>query len=181
MNILGFTVTPQVLLLLALIVAAVILILLVWTTINSWKLYRLKKNLAILWNGKTGTDIESLLIQQIADLKILDQEIQELFEISNRLRELGLKSIHKFSVLRFNPFKEVGSNQSFSLALLDGKNNGMVISSLHTREGTRVYAKPIKNAEADGFPLTDEERQVIQEALNNFSLKQAKIPPKNSL
>lgn len=160
MNTLPFSLTPEIL-----VLAALIAVLFVITLLNSWKLYRLKKNLALLWGDKKGTDIEALLIQQIADLKLLDQEIQELFEISNRLRELGLKSIHKFSVLRFNPFKEVGSNQSFSLALMDGKNNGAVISSLHTREGTRVYAKPIKNGEADGFPLTDEERQVIQQAL----------------
>lgn len=144
---------------------------LILSFISLWKLRTLRKNLSALWGSKTGTDIESLLVQQVSDLKLLDNEIQELFEISNRLRELGLKSIHKFSVLRFNPFKEVGSNQSFSLALLDGKNNGAVISSLHTREGTRVYAKPIKNADADGFPLTDEERQVIQQALSPASQK----------
>jgi hypothetical protein len=171
MNISGLPVTTETL---VLVLAALTVVLFIVVIVNSWKIYRLKKNLALLWKGKTGTDIESLLVQQIADLKLLDQEIQELFEISNRLRELGLKSIHKFSVLRFNPFKEVGSNQSFSLALLDGKNNGAVISSLHTREGTRVYAKPIKNAEADGFPLTDEERQVIQEALNKFAAKKSK-------
>lgn len=171
MDFFGTTIGSNTLAFLSLASLSVLLLVLIVSLINSWKLYRLKKNLSILWKGKTGTDIESLLIQQIADLKLLDQEIQELFEISNRLRELGLKSIHKFSVLRFNPFKEVGSNQSFSLALMDGKNNGVVISSLHTREGTRVYAKPIKEAEADGFPLTDEERHVIQEALTKFAPK----------
>lgn len=149
---------------------ALFFVSLVLMVINTWKLHVLNKKLRLLWGSKTGTDIESLLVQQVTDLKLLDSEIQELFEISNRLRELGLKSIHKFSVIRFNPFKEVGSNQSFSLALMDGKNNGAVISSLHTREGTRVYAKPIKNADADGFPLTDEERQVIQQALNGTPL-----------
>lgn len=174
MNTLGFVASPEILAFIILTLVVITLVLFIFTLANSWKLYRLKKNLTLLWSGKTGTDIESLLVQQIADIKLLDQEIQELFEISNRLRELGLKSIHKFSVLRFNPFKEVGSNQSFSLALMDGKNNGAVISSLHTREGTRVYAKPIKNGEADGFPLTDEERQVIQEALNKFNPKKTK-------
>ena len=168
MNTLGNTFTSiadswGVLLFLALFVISFVVMLL-----NTWKLHVLNKKLQIFWGSKTGADIESLLVQQVTDLKLLDSEIQELFEISNRLRELGLKSIHKFGVLRFNPFKEVGSNQSFSLALLDGKNNGAVISSLHTREGTRVYAKPIKNAEADGFPLTDEEREVIQQALNGI-------------
>ncbi len=165
MNFVGLAIRPEILNIIGIGIAVLVFLLCIITAVNSWKLYQLKKGLNLLWRGKSGTDIESLLVQQIADLKLLDQEIQELFEISNRLRELGLKSIHKFSVIRFNPFKEVGSNQSFSLALLDGKNNGVVISSLHTREGTRVYAKPIKNGEANGFPLTDEERQVIQEAL----------------
>lgn len=173
MNFFGLSITPEALAVISIGVLLTLTMLLALTLLNLWKLHRLKKSLAILWQGKTGTDIESLLVQQVADLKLLDQEIQELFEISNRLRELGLKSIHKFSVLRFNPFKEVGSNQSFSLALMDGKNNGVVISSLHTREGTRVYAKPIKEAEADGFPLTDEERQVIQEALTKFTPKKS--------
>lgn len=174
MNFLGIFFSSEIISSIVLILLLLTIVLFGVTLVNSWKLYRLKKNLSLLWQGKTGTDIESLLVQQVTDLKLLDQEIQELFEISNRLRELGLKSIHKFSVLRFNPFKEVGSNQSFSLALLDGKNNGVVISSLHTREGTRVYAKPIKNADADGFPLTDEERQVIQEALSSFTPKKTK-------
>ena len=171
MDFFGITLSPELTSLGGSITIVIVVVLLLMTLMNSWKLYRLKKHLALLWGSKTGVDIESLLVQQVADLKLLDQEIQELFEISNRLRELGLKSIHKFSVLRFNPFKEVGSNQSFSLALLDGKNNGVVVSSLHTREGTRVYAKPIRNAEADGFPLTDEERQVIQEAISSVAPK----------
>lgn len=171
MNILGFTFSEETLIWAGIALLGLFLLIFVLTVVNTWRLYALKRNLRLLWGSKTGTDIEALLVQQVADLKLLDTEIQELFEISNRLRELGLRSIHKFSVLRFNPFKEVGSNQSFSLALLDGKNNGVVISSLHTREGTRVYAKPIKNGDADGFPLTDEERQVIQEALLGSSAK----------
>jgi hypothetical protein len=171
MNILTFITDPTILPWLFGALFVIVLILLTLNITALIKISRLKTNLSLLWRGKEGTDIESLLVQQVSDIKLLDQEIQELFEISNRLRELGLKSIHKFGVLRFNPFKEVGSNQSFSLALLDGKNNGAVISSLHTREGTRVYAKPIKNGEADGFPLTDEERDVIKEALGKITTK----------
>lgn len=147
------------------------LALLAWALWLSIALSRLRKDISTLFAGKKGVDLEHLLLGQIKDIKSLDQEIQELYEISNRLRELALKSIHKVSLLRFNPFKEVGGNQSFSLALLDGKNDGMVISSLHTREGTRVYAKPIASGEANGFPLTDEEKQVIKEALAKYTQK----------
>ena len=127
---------------------------------------RLKQKLHIFFSGKEGKDLEKILLEQLGETKALDQEIQELFEISNRLRDLGMKSIHKTALLRFNPFKEVGSNQSFCIALLDGKNSGAVLSSLHTREGTRVYAKPVIAGLADNFPLTEEEKATITKAIH---------------
>lgn len=127
---------------------------------------RLKQKLAVFFSGKEAKDLENILLEQLNETKALDSEIQELFEISNRLRELGAKSIHKTSVVRFNPFKEVGGNQSFSVALLDGKNSGVIISSLHTREGTRVYAKPVALGQAAGFPLTEEEKAAITQAIS---------------
>lgn len=126
---------------------------------------KMKSKMAVFFSGKEAKDLEKILLDQMNETRELDHEIQELFEISNRLRELGLKSIHKMSVLRFNPFKEVGGNQSFSVALLDGKNSGVILSSLHTREGTRVYAKPVLSGKPDGFPFTEEEKEAINHAI----------------
>ena len=128
--------------------------------------HRLSTKLKIFFAGKDGKDLEAVLTEQLSEVRELDQEIQELFEISNRLRELCLKSLHKVNIIRFNPFKEVGGNQSFSVVLLDGKNSGVVVSSLHTREGTRVYAKPVLLGDADGFPFTEEEKKVITQAIH---------------
>jgi len=125
---------------------------------------RLQKKLEIFWNGKEAKDLESVILKQKEDMAAFDKEIQELFEISNRLYKLGLQSIHKTEVLRFNPFKEVGSNQSFCVALLNGKNSGVVISSIHTREGTRVYAKPVTSGIEAGHPFTEEEKNAISTA-----------------
>lgn len=128
--------------------------------------HRLQAKLAIFFQGKDAKTLESVLYEQLKGVQELDQEIQELFEISNRLRELCLKSLHKTHVVRFNPFKEVGGNQSFSVVLLDGKNSGVVLSSLHTREGTRVYAKPVLAGTTDGFPFTEEEKSAIAQAIS---------------
>ncbi len=125
--------------------------------------HRLQAKMKIFLSGKEGKSLEKVLLDQLTETRELDQEIQELFEISNRLRELCLKSLHKVSVIRFNPFKEVGGNQSFSVVLLDGKNSGVVLSSLHTREGTRVYAKPVLAGEPNGFPFTEEEKAAINQ------------------
>lgn len=126
---------------------------------------RIKTDLSVFFTGKDAKNLENVLTDQLTEVRELDREIQELFEISNQLRELCLKSLHKTSVIRFNPFKEVGGNQSFSVVLLDGKNSGVIISSLHTREGTRVYAKPVLLGDANGFPLTEEEKQAIEQAI----------------
>ena len=124
--------------------------------------------LALFFGDKEARDLETILTEQLSEIKVLDQEIQELFEVSNRLRDLSLKTIHRVAVERFNPFKEVGSNQSFCVALLDGKNTGVVLSSLHTREGTRVYAKPVLEGQAKGFPFTEEEKQTVIKAMHSY-------------
>lgn len=147
-----------------LIVGEIILLLMIVITMIQNR--RLKKKLHVFFSGKDAKDLEKVLIDQLQETRELDQEIQQLFEISNRLRELGMKSIHKTAVTRFNPFKEVGGNQSFCVALLDGKNSGVVITSLHTREGTRVYSKPVISGLAHNFPLTEEEKTTIAQAIS---------------
>lgn len=135
------------------------------------RLRHLEHTLSVFLSGKDGQSLEDTLLTTQQSVRALDEEIQELFTISNSLHQLGVKSLHKSAVMRFNPFKEVGGNQSFAVALLNGKNTGVVFSSLHTREGTRVYAKPVKNGSADGFPFTEEEKAVIHEAILSFQEK----------
>ncbi len=135
------------------------------------KLRELERKLAIFLSGKDGKSLEKTLLETKESVRSLDEDIQELFSISNSLHQLGTRSFHKSAVMRFNPFKEVGGNQSYAVALLNGKNSGVVFSSLHTREGTRAYAKPVKNGSADGFPFTEEEKAVIHEAIHSIQEK----------
>jgi hypothetical protein len=130
-----------------------------------FKIAAIRKKSAVFFKGKDGKNLEELITKNSADIKTVDEEIQELYDISNRIHSLALKSIHKVEIIRFNPFGDIGGDQSFSVALLDGKNTGIVISSLHTKEGTRVYSKPIIKGEADKYPLTNEEKQVIKIAV----------------
>ena len=108
--------------------------------------------------------------------EILSQfkELKENFEkISKELEDLkkeGKFSIKKVGMVRFNPFSEVGGNQSFSLALLDENNDGIVITSLYTREGNRVYGKPIKGGQSE-YLLSEEEKEAIKIAKENEKRK----------
>jgi len=72
----------------------------------------------------------------------------------------------KLNLVRFNPFDDLGSDQSFILSLLDQNNSGVIITSLHHRNFTRIYAKPIKLGEGDGITLSKEEKSAILKTIN---------------
>jgi hypothetical protein len=73
----------------------------------------------------------------------------------------GLDSNLKVNITRFNPFDDVGGDQSFILTILDQTNSGAILTSLHNRDLTRIYAKSIKNGEADNNTLSKEEKLAI--------------------
>jgi len=143
----------------------IVLLLIIWIIFIQARLHKIKKLQGIFFTGKDAKNLEETILQQAHSLKTLDKDIQELYNISNQLNILASKGLHKTGLVRFNPFKDVGGNQSFSIALLNGKNNGVVISSLYTREGTRIYAKAIKAGFSEKYPLTEEEEQSIKIAL----------------
>jgi hypothetical protein len=119
-----------------------------------------------MFSGNRVKNLEELMLSNAKTMNVLDKDIQELYNISNQINSLALKGLHKFGMVRFNPFKDVGGDQSFSIALMNGKNNGITISSLFTREGTRVYSKSIVNGEPEKHPLTEEEKKAIAMAID---------------
>lgn len=141
------------------------LISLIFAILANSKFKKTRRDLEILFAGKKAQDLEHVILAQTKEISDLDKEIQELFEISNQIHTLAQKSIHKVGIIRFNPFKDIGGDQSFAIALLDGKDSGFVMSSLHTREGgTRIYTKPVIKGESEKYTLTEEEKSAIKSA-----------------
>ena len=125
----------------------------------------IQKQSRVFFAGRNGADLESTILAQMKHIKRLDAETKELYDVCEKIHALANTGLYKVGYLRFNPFKDVGGNQSFAIALLDGKNSGIVISSLFTREGTRVYAKPVITGSASAqFPFTEEEQKAITSA-----------------
>ncbi len=143
-------------------------ILTIWNIILQIKLRRERNNL--LSEDKTA-DLEKLLLSQSKNIKLLDKDIQELYNISNQINSLASRSLHRVGMVRFNPFKDIGGDQSFSLALLNGKNSGFIISSLYSREGARIYCKAIIDGKSEKHPLNEEEKKAIQIAIKQESKK----------
>ena len=90
-------------------------------------------------------------------------------EISNQVEaiEHNLTScIQKIGMVRYNAFKDVGSDLSFALALLDEKNNGVVLNGIYAREMSNIYAKPIENGKST-YVVSEEEAQAIEKAIGS--------------
>ena len=128
----------------------------------AWIIY-LEIRLGRLFRGKKATDFEGI----IADI---GQAIDELFgqteQGAARLSEIEQKlrrTLSKFHTVRFNPFKDQGGNQSFATCLMDESGEGVVVSSIYTRDKVSVYAKPLTNKQST-YELTEEERESITEA-----------------
>lgn len=88
----------------------------------------------------------------------------------DKLEKDGLLHIQKVGLLRFNPFKDTGGDQSFILALVDAKDTGVIISSLHTRTGTRWYAKHVVTGKGTEYPLSHDEEVALKNAKSSDTL-----------
>lgn len=129
------------------------LLILVWVgylTYQFWKTTGLLEKLFPSGDGGFKTTLDEVL-KQGKDLE--------------GFRKQNLKNISKVALQRYNPYDDTGGDQSFSLALLNGEGDGLVITSLHSRAGTRVFAKGVKKGFEDKVKFSREEKQVIENAL----------------
>ncbi|MFZ3099990.1 MAG: DUF4446 family protein [Minisyncoccales bacterium] len=106
----------------------------------------------------------------LAEFKKVKDKCQKLAAKVDRMEEKNRQNIGKVGIVRFNPFEGFGGNQSFSLAMLNENDCGVAITSLFSRDGNRVYAKPIKNGESQ-YALSKEEKEAIALAQNSLNLK----------
>ena len=103
---------------------------------------------------------------------MLDNHLEKVFAMSRELNDVAArttrleatqrKTFQRVGLVRYNPFEETGGNQSFALALLDAAGDGWVLSSLHARAGTRVYAKAITGGRSDAGLSAEESAAIAQ-------------------
>jgi hypothetical protein len=124
---------------------------------------RTEKRLKRFFAGKKGKDLEEnilVLEDNISKLKSAKEKIEkEIIEINKKLK----KSIRGLETIRFNPFPDQGSNQSFAVGMVNEDGDGVVLSSLYSRERMSIFAKPVKNGKSE-YELTNEEKEVLNKA-----------------
>jgi len=111
---------------------------------------------------KEFTNIEDV----VKYMESLEKKVEKLSKELAETKKEAKFALQKIGVVRFNPFNQIGGDQSFSVALLDADKNGVVITGIFSREGNNVYAKPIEKGESK-YSLTGEEREAIGKATSN--------------
>lgn len=129
------------------------------------RLLILDKRLTRLLSGRRANDFEEVIDEFVKTARRLDERTkliaQEIDNINTRLA----KALQKIYTIRFNPFRDQGGNQSFATALMDENGDGVIISSLYSRDKVNIYAKPLLEAKSE-YELTEEEKEAINKALN---------------
>ena len=138
------------------LIGIIALLGIIWVAITEKRLKR-------FFLGKKARDLEDaieILEENMEKLKYATENGEkEITEINQKLK----KSIRGLETIRFNPFPDQGSNQSFAIGMLNEEKNGVVISSLYSRERMSIFAKPIKNGKSE-YELSAEEKEALEKA-----------------
>jgi hypothetical protein len=149
--------------LLILVLAAVALSLAAVVVWLALRMARLERHYRAVTAGTEGGNLQSVLEQHVEELRQAGAQVAALQSDVQAMKLSSRDYVQHVGFLRYNPFRETGGDQSFVLALADGDGNGAVVSSLHSRDVTRIYGKPLSGW-CSPYQLTDEEQQVINRA-----------------
>lgn len=146
------------------------LVMIVWIVVLSVLFFKERKIRDRLFPSEgISADAQSELLTRFSQLTEVVAETNRRNDIlSKQIKEVakdGLHHIQKIKIRRYNPYQDTGGDQSFSVVLLSGNLDGVLITSLHSRSGTRIYAKHIRTGKSD-VELAKEEKEVLDEAMN---------------
>jgi hypothetical protein len=144
--------------------AAVVLLLLVAVLVQSARLGRAVRAYRELIRDADGGSLHDRLAGNALAIDRATQRMAEIETTQAVIESRSQRSLQHIGMVRFNPFEDTGSDQSFAIALLDDRRDGVVISSLHGRTNTRIFAKPVANG-TSAHNLSEEEAQAIRVAV----------------
>lgn len=141
-----------------------LIIIAFWLGVLTFFLIKMISHYNKLTKGLTEKSLKSVLENLMKDVNMSQKDIDSLKLYCDRINKESFFHIQKIGLLRFNPFKDTGGDQSFILSLVDGNDTGVIISALYSRSGTRWYAKKVTNGKSKEHELSEEEKKVLKEA-----------------
>lgn len=141
---------------------------LILSSISVFIFFRIYSILKMLKTSDDQRSINNVLTDLNNHLKESKTSVADLKKTVESYQRSSLKHLQKSGFVRFNPFSNSGGDQSFALSILNGHNDGFVISSLHSRDQTRTFAKPVKAGVGEKFELSKEEKLAIDAAIKSL-------------
>jgi hypothetical protein len=139
-------------------------IIILWLFVISFFLWKALSHYDKLGQGLKEKNFKTIMETLLKDVSIAKKDIDNLKLYCDKIQKDGLLHIQKIGLVRFNPFKDTGGDQSFILSLVDGNDTGVIISGLYARSGTRWYAKRIVKGKSVEHELSDEEKKALNAA-----------------
>lgn len=150
--------------LLVLFIIVIILLILYITSVINLKKLRTSYSRFMSKLGN-GNNIEELLKEYIKRVETVEAKNGEIISYCKLIDENIKRCTQKIGIVRYNAFKDVGSDLSFTLAILDDYNNGVVLNGIYARDNSNIYAKPIENGQSK-YILSEEEKEAVNKAIN---------------
>ncbi len=144
-----------------LLTGVILLVFFIWNIYLSYNLSKIKRRTRSFFASSEAKDLEGIIYKQIKKTNEIDCAIKKIVEDNKKIKGNLSECVQKVGVVRFNPFGDVGGNQSFVIALLDNSLNGVIIQGLYSRDGVRVYSKEIKEGKSE-YALGKEEEEAIK-------------------
>lgn len=139
-----------------------LVILLIWVTLLTIYLRRMNQKYTVFTEGVNKKALDEVLSNIVKEQRLTKKHIDYLKERCDNIERDGLLHIQKIGLLRFNPFKDTGGDQSFILSLINAKETGVVITALYSRSGTRWYAKRVINGKGSEHELSEDEKKSLK-------------------
>lgn len=132
--------------------------------ILTFYLRRMVRNYSVFTEGVHKKTLEDVLTNMVKEQKITKKDLAFLSDRCDNIERDGLLHIQKIGLLRFNPFKDTGGDQSFILSLINAVDTGVVITALYSRSGTRWYAKKVVKGKGFEHELSEDEKKSLRMA-----------------
>jgi len=143
------------------IIFLIMLFVIISTKMDLSKMQRRYKK---MMTTSEGADLEQLLTNNSSKIKNALAEVERMNGEISAIKNILDRAITRIAIIRYDAFEDISSDLSFSIALLDDNNSGVIISAINGRDSSSTYAKPIENGMSTKYKLSKEEEQVLREA-----------------
>lgn len=138
----------------------------IWLLALSYFFWKEKNYLRQLFPKSDQRDIRNKFKEVLEAIEVFTKSEQIVNKHLGEIERESLGYVQKLAILRYNPYNDTGGDQSFSVVILNGKLDGFLLTSLHSRSGTRVYTKVVKGGKSE-VELSKEEAEVLQKGINS--------------